>query len=99
MSRIHIKRSYIQGLGVFASDFIPEGTNLGKVTDPYPKITSLGRRINHSFNANAILVYKSSHHKLAYHELTTLRDIQKGEEITLNYEICPGFQPPEIGWL
>ena len=77
-----IKESEIDGLGLFASQDISEGTCLG-VTHIYHEgewiRTPLGGFINHSDDPNCVCdgekVFK----------LRILKDIVKGEELTLDY--------------
>ena len=89
----YVKPSPIHGLGLFAAEFIPEGTVIGKLEGhmteedgPYVlwiederglHVTNDLRYINHADDANAVY----------YDDLTVgaLRDIQPDEEITHNY--------------
>lgn len=73
--------------GVFATENIPQGTILFKMTDPYPTITETGSRVNHSSTPNSHLIYYEDNQ-----ELVTTQDIKTNEEITLDYDLMPGFK-------
>ena len=88
-----IKSSGIHDLGLFADQDIKQGTNLGmthiKLDDKIIR-TPLGGFINHSNTPNCAKVelyangYQNETFKKKWN-LVTLRDIKKGEEITLRY--------------
>jgi len=92
---VTIKQSGINGLGLFAEQAIMQGTNLGmshiKVNENNIIRTPLGGFINHSNKPNAVkvelLMTDEGKIKFDYKKwnLVTLRDIKKGEEITLRY--------------
>jgi SET domain-containing protein len=86
-NNLTIRESEIHGLGLFATEFIPKDTNLGithvaneNFEDGYIR-TPLGGFFNHSDNPN-IVIQKN---KLLYLEIITIKDIQKGEELTAEY--------------
>ena len=91
-----IKTSKVNGLGLFAKEGIAQGTNLGmshlKISDTILR-TPLGGFINHSNDPNMVKVelLMTNHDdptiKFDYKKwnLVTLRDIKKGEELTLRY--------------
>ena len=93
---IHISCSPIEGMGIFATEKIEQGTNLGmshlKISDTILR-TPLGGFINHSNDPNLVKVelLMSNHDdpkmKFDYKKwnLVTLRYIKKGEELTLRY--------------
>jgi SET domain-containing protein len=88
-NNLTIKESKIHGLGLFATEFIPKGTNLGithitdkNFEDGYIR-TPLGGFFNHSDNPN-IMIKKN---ELSYLEIITIKDIQKEEEITAEYTL------------
>lgn len=79
-----IKESSIEGLGLFATEDIPKGTNLGRShVQLYTEIirTPVGAFYNHSDEPNAV---KQPVGKTKWN-LVTKRDIKAGEEITVNY--------------
>ena len=89
-----IQQSGINGLGLFAKEGIAQGTNLGmshiKLNDHIVR-TPLGGFINHGNDPNVVKVellmtYETSA-KVHYKKwnLITLRDIKKGEELTVRY--------------
>ena len=91
-----IQKSGINGLGLFAKEGIAQGTNLGMT---HLKLngnifrTPLGGFINHSNTANVVKVellmtnQDKPDLKFDYKKwnLLTLRDIKKGEELSLMY--------------
>ena len=89
-----IQKSGINGLGLFAKEGIAQGTNLGmshlKLNGNMVR-TPLGGFINHSDDANVVKVelrmtYENGI-KVNYKKwnLVPLRDIKKGEELTVRY--------------
>ena len=89
---ITIKDSPIEGLGLFATEFIPAHTNLG-ISHYFLEgkliRTPLGGFYNHSDNPNCYTKYVYPSGKVTRACLVTLRDIQAGEEITAFYKINP----------
>ena len=97
-----IDKSKIHGLGLFAIDNISKGTDLGvshikntsgKFEDNYIR-TPLGGSINHSDNPNCIKfipdVVMAPDIKTSFPEymsLKTIRDIKRGEELTVTYTL------------
>ena len=82
-----IKPSHIEGLGLFATETIREGTDLGLThllikndIDVLIFRTPLGGFINHSDEPNCVRV---DLHDKWY--LKTKKDINKNEELTLKY--------------
>ena len=85
-----IKQSKVNGLGLFAKEGIAQGTNLGMThTKIGEKIirTPLGGFINHANEANCVKVElrESQEFNAKHWTLVALRDIKKGEELTLRY--------------
>tara|TARA_R110000824_G_scaffold380863_1_gene573397 strand:- start:61 stop:393 length:333 start_codon:yes stop_codon:yes gene_type:complete len=92
-----IKKSKIHGLGLFAEKDIPRETNLGLTHTQYTTFpqgwlrTPLGGFYNHAEKPNCKLI---TIHKGKFwgswvksKELFTLKDIQKGDEITCFYSL------------
>ena len=85
-----IKQSKVNGLGLFAQEGIAQGTHLGmthaKVGEKIIR-TPLGGFINHANDANCVKVElrESLEFKAKHWTLVALRDIKKGEELTLRY--------------
>ena len=89
-----IKESKVDGLGLFAKEGIAQGTNLGmshiKLNGNMVR-TPLGGFINHSNTPNVVkvelLMTNEGKIKFDYKKwnLITLRDIKKGEELTVRY--------------
>ena len=89
-----IQQSGINGLGLFAKEGIAQGTNLGMSHVKFNGTifrTPLGGFINHSETPNTekavLLMVKEDKVKFNYKKwnLMTLRDIKKGEELTVQY--------------
>ena len=91
-----IKQSGINGLGLFATEGIAQGTNLGMshvLIGSGIIRTPMGGFINHSTDANTVKVELKINGtddpllKVATKKwnLVTLRDIKKGEEVTVRY--------------
>lgn len=91
-----IKNSKIEGLGLFALKDIPEGTDLGithifdsRFQDKYIRLP-LGAFINHHEipNCNAVFAKNDSEiGEIKHIRIVTLKEIKKGEEITVKYII------------
>ena len=91
-----IKQSKVNGLGLFAKAFSPQATNLGmthiKIGEKILR-TPLGGFINHANDPNCVKVellmtnHDDPQVKFDYKKwnLITIKDINKGEEITLKY--------------
>jgi len=90
---VTIKQSGINGLGLFAEQQIMQGTNLGishiKIDDTIIR-TPLGGFVNHANDPNCAKVelrangYQGETFKKKWN-LVTIKDINKGEELTLRY--------------
>lgn len=86
-----ISSSTIEGLGVFALDTIEEGTDLGETHIKVPMImgyirTPLGGFLNHAEDANCHLTLTQDWDDYFVYNVFTSRDIEDGEELTLNYD-------------
>ena len=86
-----IKQSKVNGLGLFAAQEIKQATNLGmshmKMRDNIFR-TPLGGFINHANEANCAkveLLMKDDSQDYKKWNLVTLKDIKKGEELTVRY--------------
>ena len=81
-----IKKSYIEGLGLFATEFLPSNTKLGishikdkRFEDNYIR-TQLGGFVNHSDVPNCEFYIEDD-----YIMLRTIRHINMGRELTAEY--------------
>jgi hypothetical protein len=88
-----IKDSPIHGQGLYATERIPNGTDLGVshifavgFKDNYIR-TPLGGFVNHSDTPNCLKVKCHDDSALNYFNLYTTKDIEEGQELTLNYTI------------
>lgn len=93
MISLEIKKSSVDGDGVFAKENITNGENMGlgfeKVEntgnpDTDYMRTNLGEKINHSKDSNVRLFQDNN--KFYFF---SSRDIQQGEELLLDYESIP----------
>jgi hypothetical protein len=91
-----VRSSGIEGLGLFATEEIKQGTDLGvshipdeDYEDDYIR-TPLGGFINHSDNPNVIKMEEVDPDTLSAIgrlHLIAMRDIMEGEEITVKYTL------------
>ena len=85
---VTIKQSDINGLGLFATEGIAQGTDLGtthiKVHDKIIR-TPLGGFINHAEDNNCTKVDLRDERYAKKWNLIALRNIKEGEELTLKY--------------
>ena len=80
---VQIKMSKIHGEGLFAKEDIDDNTKIGLgwlIVGPELIRTPLGGFVNHSDEPNTIKIQKDNRYYLY-----TIRDIKKGEELTLKY--------------
>lgn len=95
-----IRQSNIQGLGLFATEFIPANSDLGmthlydeRFPDNYVRMP-LGGFFNHSNEPNCKAVHEDFPYKHIH--LVTLTDIQPGDELTAYYTLyIPETLPTE----
>ena len=83
-----IKNSEVQGLGLFSKTRIPKNTNLGLthvIINGTILRTPLGGFINHSEDPSATRKQIRIEPYWDKWNVTTIKDIKKGEEITLKY--------------
>ena len=93
---ITIKKSKIEGLGVFATEDIPPNTDLGishvhdnRFPDNYIRLP-IGAFINHHEMPNCKAIVFDSHESIGdirHIRIITEKSILSGEELTLNYII------------
>ena len=88
-----IKESKIHGLGVYATDNIEKGTHIGITHYRVPTIpevirSPLGGFINHSDSPNCERYWEfDQDFETNWSRLVAVKDIKKGEEITLEYSM------------
>jgi len=85
-----IGKSKIHGCGVFSRKRFLPGDFIGYHFVP-SGITLLGRYLNHSENPNAISLKGDN----GYDRVEAIKEIKKGEEITLDYRNRPDLEQPE----
>ena len=90
---VTIKKSYIEGLGLFANDNLSANTELGishikdnRFENDYIR-TPLGGFINHSEKPNCFINENIHYHDGWQRELYTTRPIKAGEELTVYYTL------------
>ena len=91
-----IKESKIEGLGIFATKDIQDGSDLGishvyddRFPDGYIRLP-IGAFINHHEMPNCKAIVSESDSllgKLKHIRIISIKDIEKGEEITIDYII------------
>lgn len=89
---LHISCSPIEGMGIFATEKIEKGTNLGmthfKLSDKLIR-TPLGGFLNHSEEPNcekAKLRFSENGCNYTFWNLVVIKDIKPKEELTIKYE-------------
>ncbi len=94
MYKLKIKKSNIQGVGIFAEQDIPAGSNIGIVIERNFTVTPFGSKLNHSWFSNGNLV---EHENRWYY--VTNRFIPAGSELTMDYRKTPYFiKKPNPNW-
>ena len=93
-----IGASQIHGSGVIATDNINKGEMIDVGIDYWlfflPYVTSyFGSWINHCRNANTQLLYINNKYYIV-----AIRSINKGSEITVNYDITPWYICGSRSW-
>ncbi len=88
---ITVRESEIEGLGIFAVKNIPADTDLGITHINVPMFkglirTPIGGFLNHAEDANFLLDLVHDWDDCQIYHVITTRDIEKGEELTLDYE-------------
>ena len=83
---IFISKSKIHGNGLFAGKDIDNNLKLFTAIDKNRIITNLGKYINHCGICNTYLKYENGEYNIY-----SKRNIDKGEELTVNYDLTPSF--------
>ena len=88
---LEIKKSDIDGHGIFAKHNLKKGVDLGSTHIKVPMIygyvrTPLGGFVNHSIDNNCILYVKEDWDDYMIYNIITIKKIIANEEILLNYE-------------
>ena len=87
-----IKKSKVHGLGLFTLVDIPKGYELGMSHISINTMiirTPLGGFYNHSDDPNCekYIKFKNKGYSNVYYYLKTIKDIKKGEELTVKYTL------------
>ena len=90
-NNLKIKKSKIDGHGIFAKNNLKKGVDLGSTHIKVPMIngyvrTPLGGFINHSENNNCALYVKEDWDDYIIYNVMTIKKILANEEILLNYD-------------
>jgi len=92
---LYLSESKIHGNGIFTSKNIKKDNFILNAIDKNNHVTDIGTKINHSYNPNALLTFK-----LNKYNLYAIRDINRHEEITANYNDTPDFiNKPNPNWI
>tara|TARA_R110000744_G_scaffold105366_3_gene201344 strand:+ start:1154 stop:1852 length:699 start_codon:yes stop_codon:yes gene_type:complete len=97
--KYYVDKSHIQGNGVFAKTDYPENYTIGKLHDfiggkAKPNSwTELARKHNHSNTPNC----KNTLNNGSRH-LTTIKPVNKGEELTTDYTLQPDLEQPGVNF-
>ena len=87
---VTVKKSPVDGLGLFATKNIKEHTDLGithvKLKGRPIIRTPLGGFINHSDKPNSVLSITDERDGETHYRLVVCRDIDEGDEITIRYQ-------------
>lgn len=89
-----IQISPIDGHGVFADTPFKKGDFINTHFNSNYDITEFGKHLNHSSNPNAKSVRQKDYSFKTYAD----RDINKGDEITLDYTKNKDLEQPKKGW-
>jgi hypothetical protein len=91
---IYVKKSNIEGEGLFTLKNIKKGDKLFLAIDNYNSVTYMGTKINHCNNPNTELVKMDD----GWYVIS-LYDIEKDTEITIDYNSAPDFiKRPDPSW-
>lgn len=87
---LEIKKSDIDGYGIFAKNNLKKGVDLGSTHIKVPMIygyvrTPLGGFINHGNNNNCVLYVKEDWDDYIIYNVRTIKKILANEEILLDY--------------
>ena len=94
-SSVTIKKSSIDGLGLFAVEDIPPSTDLGLMRFMYHDTlirTALGSFPNHCEDPNCVTISSINEHGDEEYNLWTLKEIKASDELTLTYQMLEYHQ-------
>ena len=94
---LEIQKSPIHGVGVFATENIPADTDLGPAQILTPvgsyDVTKLGRYHNHSYQPSCYNDWDNEER-----HLYSARDLEPGDEITVDYTRQSDLEQPDSEW-
>lgn len=96
-SNIHIviKKSNIEGVGVFPVYKIPKNTFIGVVIENNI-VTYVGSKVNHSYTPTSRIIFDFTDNK---YWLISNRELTPEDEITADYNYTPNFiKKPDPSW-
>ena len=97
--KYYVDKSHIQGNGVFAKTDYPENYTIGKLHDLVDgkavsnSWTELAKYHNHSNTPNCKNTYNNN-----TRHLTTIKPVNKGEELTTDYTLQPDLEQPGVNF-
>jgi SET domain-containing protein len=94
MNNYAIRPSPIHGNGVFARQAFKKGDFINTHFEPGEKITDFGKHLNHSSKPCA----RSTRQDDDSYKTHAIKDIKKGDEITLDYTVNKNLEQPQKGW-
>ena len=98
MKNVHVGKSNIHGRGLFTTDSLNEGDIIGVSHVTYERVWyqvfPIGIFYNHSKNPNCIIKVEDN-----LNLLITNRDIEKDEELTVDYTKQLHLEQPMEDWI
>jgi SET domain-containing protein len=96
MDNWNIATSKIHGVGILASKTLPPNSFVDIAIDSQNEITKFGSKLNHSWNPTSRLIYSRG---TKTYDIYTIKQINKGDEITVDYTFTPDFiVKPDVRW-
>ena len=99
MKNIHVGKSEIMGRGLFTTDGLTKGDVVGVSHVAYDgvwyQVFPIGIFYNHSKNPNCIVETTITNINLVIAD----RDIEKDEELTVDYTKQPHLEQPQEDWV
>ena len=94
-NNFEVRPSPIHGNGVFAKAGIKKGDFINTHMNPGTAITRFGKYLNHSKDPNAQSVKNND----GSYFTNAVKDINPGDEITLDYTVNQDLEQPQDDWV